>query len=51
MFCADMIGLDNVYSDVKRFHKCRGFFWRPAPFPEKLARKRRRFADLARPCG
>ena len=46
MFYADTIGLDKVYADVKRFHETQGFFWRPAPLLEKLAREGRRFADL-----
>jgi 3-hydroxyacyl-CoA dehydrogenase len=47
MFYADTIGLDKVYADVKRFHATHGFFWRPAPLLEKLAREGKRFADLA----
>jgi 3-hydroxyacyl-CoA dehydrogenase len=47
MFYADTMGLDNVYADMKRFHERHGFFWRPAPLLEKLAREGRRFADLA----
>jgi 3-hydroxyacyl-CoA dehydrogenase len=46
MFYADTIGLDKVYADVKRFHETHGFFWRPAPLLEKLAREGKRFADL-----
>ena len=47
MFYADTIGLEQVYADVKRFHETQGFFWRPAPLLEKLAREGKRFADLA----
>ena len=47
MFYADTIGLDKVYADVKRYHETHGYFWRPAPLLEKLAREGRRFADLA----
>jgi 3-hydroxyacyl-CoA dehydrogenase len=47
MFYADTIGLENVYADVKRFHETHGFFWRPAPLLEKLAREGKRFADLS----
>jgi 3-hydroxyacyl-CoA dehydrogenase len=47
MFYADTVGLANVYADVKRFHETHGFFWRPAPLLEKLAREGKRFADLA----
>ncbi|HEX7968601.1 MAG TPA: 3-hydroxyacyl-CoA dehydrogenase NAD-binding domain-containing protein [Stellaceae bacterium] len=46
MFYADTIGLDKVYADVKRFHETHGFFWRPAPLLEKLAREGKRFSDL-----
>jgi 3-hydroxyacyl-CoA dehydrogenase len=46
MFYADTVGLANVYADVKRFHEAHGFFWRPAPLLEKLAREGKRFADL-----
>jgi len=48
MFYADTIGLDQVYADVKRFHETHGFWWRPAPLLEKLAREGKRFADLVR---
>lgn len=44
-----LMGLDNVYADVKRFHERRGFFRRPAPLLEKLGRDGRRFADLGAP--
>ncbi len=47
MFYADTVGLANVYADVKRFHETHGYFWRPAPLLEKLAREGKRFADLA----
>ncbi len=46
MFYADTVGLDKVYADVKRFHEAQGYFWRPAPLLEKLAREGKRFADL-----
>ena len=46
MFYADTIGLDKVLADVRRFHETHGYFWRPAPLLEKLAREGRRFADL-----
>ena len=46
MFYADTVGLDKVYADVKRFHETHGFFWRPAPLLEKLAREGKRFSDL-----
>jgi 3-hydroxyacyl-CoA dehydrogenase len=47
MFYADTVGLDKVHADVKRFHETLGFFWRPAPLLEKLAREGKRFSDLA----
>ncbi len=46
MFYADTIGLDKVYADVRRFHETQGYFWRPAPLLEKLAREGKRFSDL-----
>jgi 3-hydroxyacyl-CoA dehydrogenase len=47
----DMMGLDNVCADVKRFLERRGFFLQPAPLLGKLAREGRRFADLGPPRG
>ncbi len=47
MFYADTIGLDKVYADVQRFHESQGYFWRPAPLLERLAREGKRFSDLA----
>ena len=47
MFYADTIGLDKVFADVRRFHETHGYFWKPAPLLEKLAREGKRFADLA----
>ena len=49
MFYADTVGLDKVYADMKRFHEAEGFFWRPAPLLEKLARDGKRFSDFAQP--
>ncbi|HUC66672.1 MAG TPA: 3-hydroxyacyl-CoA dehydrogenase NAD-binding domain-containing protein [Stellaceae bacterium] len=46
MFYADTVGLDQVYADVRRFHETHGYFWRPAPLLERLARDGKRFADL-----
>jgi len=46
MFYADTVGLDKVHADVRRFHETLGYFWRPAPLLEKLAREGKRFADL-----
>jgi 3-hydroxyacyl-CoA dehydrogenase len=51
MFYADTVGLDQVYADVQRFHATHGYFWRPAPLLEKLARAGKRFGDLASPKG
>jgi 3-hydroxyacyl-CoA dehydrogenase len=45
MFYADSVGLDKVYADVKRFHETQGYFWKPAPLLERLAREGKRFAD------
>ena len=46
MFYADTIGLDKVYADVQRFHDEQGYFWRPAPLLERLAREGKRFSEL-----
>jgi len=34
---------------VKHIHETEGFFWRPAPLLEKLARDGKRFSDFAQP--
>jgi 3-hydroxyacyl-CoA dehydrogenase len=49
MFYADTVGLDQVHADVQRFHATHGYFWRPAPLLERLARAGKRFSDLASP--
>ena len=46
MYYADRIGLASVLADVKRFHAEYGFWWKPAPLLERLARDGGRFADL-----
>jgi 3-hydroxyacyl-CoA dehydrogenase len=46
MFYADTVGLDKVLADVQRFHRTHGYFWRPAPLLERLAREGKRFADV-----
>jgi 3-hydroxyacyl-CoA dehydrogenase len=46
MYYADRIGLAEVLADVKRFHAEYGFWWKPAPLLERLAREGRRFSDL-----
>ncbi|HKW52079.1 MAG TPA: 3-hydroxyacyl-CoA dehydrogenase NAD-binding domain-containing protein [Stellaceae bacterium] len=46
MFYADTVGLDKVLADVQRFHRTHGYFWRPAPLLEKLAREGKRFSDI-----
>jgi 3-hydroxyacyl-CoA dehydrogenase len=46
MFYADTVGLGNVLADVQRFHRTHGYFWRPAPLLEKLAREGKRFSDV-----
>jgi len=46
MFYADTVGLDRVLADVQRFHRTHGYFWRPAPLLEKLAREGKRFSHL-----
>ena len=50
MFYADTVGLDKVLADVERLHRTHGYFWRPAPLLERLAREGKRFSDVgARP--
>ena len=39
MYYADRIGLAEVLADVKRFHAEYGFWWKPAPLLERLARE------------
>jgi len=46
MFYADTVGLDKVLADVQRFHRTHGYFWRPAPLLDKLARAGKRFSDV-----
>ena len=46
MFYADTVGLGKVLADVQRFHRTHGYFWRPAPLLEKLAREGKRFSDV-----
>jgi 3-hydroxyacyl-CoA dehydrogenase len=45
MYYADRIGLANVLADVERFHAQHGFWWKPAPLLQRLAREGRRFSD------
>jgi 3-hydroxyacyl-CoA dehydrogenase len=49
MYYADKIGLDKVYADIVAFHAQHGFWWKPAPLLERLAREGKRFADLQSP--
>jgi 3-hydroxyacyl-CoA dehydrogenase len=46
MYYADRIGLANVLADVERFHAQYGFWWKPAPLLQRLAREGLRFANL-----
>ncbi|MCC8395837.1 3-hydroxyacyl-CoA dehydrogenase [Paraburkholderia sp. MMS20-SJTR3] len=46
MYYADQIGLDNVYRDISRFYAQDGYWWKPAPLLERLAREGKKFADL-----
>jgi 3-hydroxyacyl-CoA dehydrogenase len=34
-----------VLADVERFHAQHGFWWKPAPLLQRLAREGRRFSD------
>jgi 3-hydroxyacyl-CoA dehydrogenase len=47
MFEADAIGLDQVLTDIEEAHAFAGAGYEPAPLIRKLAREKRRFADLA----
>ena len=47
MYLADRIGLDQVLTDIRRFHTQDGYWWQPAPLLELLVREGKRFADLA----
>ncbi len=47
MFEADAIGLDQMLKDIEETHAFAGADDEPAPLIQKLARDKRRFADLA----
>jgi 3-hydroxyacyl-CoA dehydrogenase len=47
MFEADAIGLDQILADIEEAHAFAGAGYEPAPLIRKLARDKRRFADLA----
>ena len=49
MFYADRIGLSKVYEDIKRLHEQYGYWWKPAPLLERLAREGKRFSDFQPP--
>jgi len=45
MFYADSLGLKSVYDRIAELHKKHGFYWKPAPLLEKLAKSGGKFAD------
>lgn len=46
MHWADMVGLDRVLADVRRFAQDDPWFWQPAPLLEQLVAQGRNFASL-----
>jgi 3-hydroxyacyl-CoA dehydrogenase len=47
MFHADLVGLKNVYDDVRRFAERDAEAWTPAPLLQRLAEQGKSFASLA----
>jgi 3-hydroxyacyl-CoA dehydrogenase len=45
MFYADSLGLKNVYERIVALHATHGFYWKPAPLLEKLAKSGGKFGD------
>lgn len=45
LFWADQQGLDNILSDIHRFHEKYGDSWKPAPLLEKLVSEGKNFAS------
>ena len=45
MFYADLVGLDSVLSDIKKFREDFGPLWRPAKYLEKLVADGKSFTD------
>ncbi|MEL6807073.1 MAG: 3-hydroxyacyl-CoA dehydrogenase NAD-binding domain-containing protein [Pseudomonadota bacterium] len=43
---ADIVGLDDLLSDIKRYAEDDPYFWEPAPLLEKLVAEGRSFDDL-----
>ncbi len=48
MHWADAYGLDRLAGEIRTYAEEDGWFWRPAPLLERLAREGGRFADLNR---
>jgi 3-hydroxyacyl-CoA dehydrogenase len=48
MFYADTVGLQNIYERVCQLEQEHGFWWKPAPLLEKLARAGKTFAEWER---
>ncbi|MBW1898333.1 MAG: 3-hydroxyacyl-CoA dehydrogenase, partial [Deltaproteobacteria bacterium] len=47
MFWADMVGLDTIFTGLKKFQEKFGDMWKPAPLIEKLVREGKGFKDLS----
>jgi len=45
MWCADTIGLKNVYERIRGFQQCLGSWWEPAPLLQHLAGEGKTFAE------
>jgi 3-hydroxyacyl-CoA dehydrogenase len=43
MFYADSIGVENVYNDIRAFHKEHGKLWEPAPLLARMAKEGKTF--------
>ena len=48
MWCADTVGLKQVYERVLEFHRQHGEIWEPAPLLKQLAEQGRAFADVGK---
>ncbi len=46
MFYADRMGTDKVYERICQFEREHGFWWKPAPLLERLAKEGKTFAEL-----
>jgi len=46
MFYADTLGLPKVLERIQEFERQHGFWWKPAPLLEQLAKAGRKFCDM-----